>query len=57
MFMSIGPHQAYGDIPASIEYAVGWIAECIEYLENLNITYVEPTKKGVRCDLTRGRWT
>lgn len=23
MFMSIRPHQAYGNIPASIEYAVG----------------------------------
>lgn len=48
MFMSIGPHQAYGNIPRSIEYAVGWIADCIEYCRDNNITYVEATDKGVR---------
>lgn len=48
MFMSIGPHQAYGNIPRSIEYAVGWIADCIEYLENHNLQYIEATEKGVR---------
>ncbi|KAL5391489.1 hypothetical protein DPSP01_001353 [Paraphaeosphaeria sporulosa] len=48
MFMSIGPHQAYGNIPASIEYAVGWIAECIEFLHNHNISYIEAKEEGVR---------
>lgn len=47
MFMSIGPHQAYGNIPRSIEYAVGWIAECIEYLVKNDITYLEATEAGV----------
>jgi len=47
MFMSVGPHQAYGNIPRSIEYAVGWISECIEYLRNNNIKYIEAKEKGV----------
>lgn len=47
MFMSIGPHQAYGNIPASIEYAVGWISDCIEYLVKNDITYIEPTGEKV----------
>ncbi|TLD36042.1 FAD/NAD(P)-binding domain-containing protein [Venturia nashicola] len=46
MFMSIGPHQAYGNIPRSIEYAVGWIADCIHYLRKENITYIEATEEG-----------
>lgn len=48
MFMSIGPHQAYGNIPQSIEYAVGWISDCIEYLHKNDITYIEAKDKGVR---------
>ncbi|KAK4959111.1 hypothetical protein LTR10_003910 [Elasticomyces elasticus] len=48
MFMSMGPHQAYGNIPRSIEYAVGWIAECIEYCRDRGITYFEATDKGVQ---------
>ncbi|KAF2709142.1 FAD/NAD(P)-binding domain-containing protein [Pleomassaria siparia CBS 279.74] len=48
MFMSIGPHQAYGNIPRSIEYAVGWISECIEYLESKEITFIEAKEKGVQ---------
>lgn len=47
MFMSIGPHQAYGNIPRSIEYAIGWIADCIEYCVNLDIEYIEATSEGV----------
>lgn len=50
MFMSIGPHQAYGNIPRSIEYAVGWIAECIEYMETHGKTYIEPTGEAVRVE-------
>ncbi|KAH7064003.1 hypothetical protein BKA63DRAFT_482626 [Paraphoma chrysanthemicola] len=48
MFMSIGPHQAYGNIPRSIEYAVGWISDCVEYLINNNITRVEAKDQGVK---------
>ncbi|KAI1609888.1 hypothetical protein EDD36DRAFT_410564 [Exophiala viscosa] len=51
MFMSIGPHQAYGNIPRSIEYAVGWISDCIEYLREHDITYIEAKEEGVR------KWT
>ncbi|KUJ21444.1 FAD/NAD(P)-binding domain-containing protein [Mollisia scopiformis] len=47
MFMSIGPHQAYGNIPRSIEYAVGWISDCIEYLRNHDITYIEAKEQGI----------
>jgi cation diffusion facilitator CzcD-associated flavoprotein CzcO len=47
MFMSMGPHQAYGNIPRSIESAVGWIAECVEYCRDHNITYIEAQDKGV----------
>lgn len=47
MFMSIGPHQAYGNIPRSIEYAVGWISECIKYLQKHDITYIEAKEEWV----------
>ncbi|KAE9983501.1 hypothetical protein EG328_009841 [Venturia inaequalis] len=48
MLMSIGPHQAYGNITRSIEFAVDWISNCIEYLRGQNITYIEATGKGVQ---------
>lgn len=48
MFMSIGPHQAYGNIPRSIEYAVGWISECIEHCVNNDIKYIEPKAECVK---------
>jgi len=47
MFMSMGPHQAYGNIPRSIEYAVGWIAECIGYCQKQGISRIEATDQGV----------
>lgn len=47
IFMSMGPHQAYGNIPRSIEFAVGWTAECIEYCRDHNITFIEATDQGV----------
>ncbi|TKA82563.1 hypothetical protein B0A55_01192 [Friedmanniomyces simplex] len=48
MFMSMGPHQAYGNIPRSIEFAVGWIAECIGYCQDRGISYIEATELGVQ---------
>ncbi|KAK1812471.1 hypothetical protein LTR12_013165 [Friedmanniomyces endolithicus] len=48
MFMSMGPHQAYGNIPRSIEYAVGWIAECIGYCQTQGISRIEATDQGVQ---------
>jgi cation diffusion facilitator CzcD-associated flavoprotein CzcO len=47
MFMCMGPHQAFGNIPRSIEYAVDWIADAIEYFSENNIISVEATDKGV----------
>jgi hypothetical protein len=43
----MGPHQAYGNIPRSIEFAVDWVSNCIEYLRAKGITRIEPTEKGV----------
>ena len=47
MFMSMGPHQAYGNIPRSIEFAVGWIAKCVEYCRGHKINFIEATEQGV----------
>lgn len=57
MFMSMGPHQAYGNIPRSIEFAVGWIAECIEYCRDHKINYIEATGEGVGVQVTLERIT
>lgn len=43
MFMIMGPHQAMGNIPRSIEYAVGWVSQLITYCHKRRITWVEPT--------------
>ena len=47
-FMSLGPHQGYGNISRGVEYAVGWIADCIEFLNANNISFIEPTEEKVR---------
>ena len=47
MFMAMGPHQAYGNIPRSVEFAVGWISDCIEYLHSHNLTYIEAKEEEV----------
>ena len=44
----MGPHQAYGNIPRSIEYATDWISNCIKYLQQNSIKRIEPTEKGVQ---------
>lgn len=46
-FMIMGPHQAYGNKPRSIEYATLWITEAIRYFEDHGITYAEATKDSV----------
>lgn len=43
MFMIMGPHQAMGNIPRSIEYAVAWVSTLITYCHERKITWVEPT--------------
>lgn len=47
MFMIMGPHQAYGNFPRSIEFATDFISNFIEYLQSHGITRVEATTKGV----------
>ncbi|KAK1635591.1 phenylacetone monooxygenase [Colletotrichum phormii] len=48
MFMVMGPHQMFGNIPRSIEYAVEWVADFIRYARDNNITSVEATDEGMR---------
>lgn len=36
----------FGNIPRSIEYAVGWVADFIEYLVDHNIVIAEATEEG-----------
>lgn len=47
--MIMGPHQMFGNIPRSIEYAVGWVADFIEYAVNNNITVAEATAEGKKA--------
>ncbi len=47
MCMVMGPHQMFGNIPRSIEYAVEWISDFLSYCRDNNITYAEATKEGV----------
>ncbi|KAM7208234.1 phenylacetone monooxygenase [Naviculisporaceae sp. PSN 640] len=41
MFMVMGPHQMFGNIPRSIEYAVEWVSDYIQWARENNITYCE----------------
>ncbi|KAH7017096.1 hypothetical protein EDB80DRAFT_760564 [Ilyonectria destructans] len=47
MFMIMGPHQMFGNIPRSIEYAVEWTSDFIGYAQKNNVLYVEATEMGV----------
>lgn len=47
MFMIMGPHQMYGNIPRSIEFAVEWVSNCIEYCRAHDVTWVEAKGDGV----------
>ncbi|KFY36860.1 hypothetical protein V495_07553 [Pseudogymnoascus sp. VKM F-4514 (FW-929)] len=47
MFMVMGPHQMFGNIPRSIEYAVNWVSNFIRYAADNNITYLEATPEGM----------
>ncbi|KXJ88356.1 phenylacetone monooxygenase [Microdochium bolleyi] len=46
MFMIMGPHQMFGNIPRSIEYAVDWTAEAIRWAAEHNVTLFEATEAG-----------
>lgn len=45
----MGPHQMFGNIPRSIEYAVGWVADFIEYMVDHRITVAEATEEGQKA--------
>ncbi|KAK4502004.1 hypothetical protein PRZ48_007815 [Zasmidium cellare] len=47
MMMVMGPHQMFGNIPRSIEYAVNWIGTFIEYCAKNDITRVEAKQEKV----------
>lgn len=51
MFMIMGPHQAYGNIPRSIQFATEWISDCIQYLRTNNLTLIEAS------DISVKEWT
>lgn len=51
MMMVMGPHQMFGNIPRSIEFAVGWIADCIRWCWRNGVSRIEATPDGVE------RWT
>ena len=43
----MGPHQAFGNIPRSIEFAVEAVTRLIKYCTDNGITRAEAKKKGV----------
>lgn len=47
MMMVMGPHQMFGNIPRSIEYAVNWIATFIEFCVKKGVTRVEARQEKV----------
>ena len=47
MMMILGPHQMFGNIPRSVEYAVNWTADCIKFCRDNNITRINATPQGV----------
>jgi cation diffusion facilitator CzcD-associated flavoprotein CzcO len=49
--MIMGPHQAFGNIPRSIEFAVESITRFIKYCRDNEITFAEPRAESVK------RWT
>lgn len=55
MFMVMGPHQMFGNIPRSIEYAVDWTVDIVRYAKEHNLTYIEATEEGMR-DWTAHVW-
>jgi cation diffusion facilitator CzcD-associated flavoprotein CzcO len=47
MAMIMGPHQAFGNIPRSIEFAVESVTRFIKYCTDNGITRAEATEEGV----------
>ncbi|KAL4885410.1 hypothetical protein BJY04DRAFT_230957 [Aspergillus karnatakaensis] len=47
MFMVLGPHQPFGNIPRSIEHAVQVVMQMLEFCEQNGHSYVEASKEAV----------
>jgi len=47
MCMIMGPHQMFGNIPRSIEYAVDWVSDFLRFCRDNRITYAKATPEGV----------
>ncbi|KAF3044879.1 hypothetical protein E8E11_008058 [Didymella keratinophila] len=47
MFMTLGPHQPFGNATRSIEHAVQVIENVLQYCKDNNYTSVEPTQEAV----------
>lgn len=47
MCMIMGPHQMFGNIPRSIEFAVEWVSKFLGWCFENGVTYAEATEKGV----------
>ncbi|PGH10923.1 hypothetical protein AJ79_05168 [Helicocarpus griseus UAMH5409] len=47
MHMVMGPHQMFGNIPRSIEFAVAWVSDFLKFCRQNNIAQAEATKEGV----------
>jgi cation diffusion facilitator CzcD-associated flavoprotein CzcO len=48
MTMLMGPHQALGNIPRSIEYNVEWVTGLLRHMRAQGLTRVEATAEGVQ---------
>jgi cation diffusion facilitator CzcD-associated flavoprotein CzcO len=47
MFMVLGPHQPFGNVPRSIEHAVQVICDMLQYCKDNEYIHVEPTEEAV----------
>lgn len=47
MMMVMGPHQMFGNIPRSVEYAASWVARFIEFCRDRGITFAGATWQSV----------
>lgn len=47
MMMVMGPHQMFGNIPRSVEYAASWVARFIEFCRDRGITFAGATRQSV----------
>ena len=47
MMMVMGPHQMFGNIPRSVEYAASWVARFIEFCRDRGITFAGATHQSV----------